>query len=143
MVEEFNEASLRRDTIDTLERFGCHVTNHEDKWKAGISDISWAANGRDGWLELKNINLKGVKPFNLGFTSAQVTWLRKRHEAGCGKCYGLVRVCQDGVDTFTYLLFTPSALVPIWSEKFTLSSYFGIAAASGMSLHNLLRVVVV
>lgn len=70
------------------------VQSHEDKHSAGIPDLSFAVNGVNGWIELKQIvdysdNMRPQK-----FTCLQINWLAKRGKHG-GNCYVFVKVAKD------------------------------------------------
>ena len=70
--------------------------SHEDQFSSGIPDISFGANGINGWIELKQIEGWGgknpVKPKK--FTSTQVNWLVKRQRMG-GHCFVMVLVQNE------------------------------------------------
>lgn len=86
------EKVLRRVVMQTLDRLGAHVTNHEDSWSAGIPDLSYGYKGTDGWIELKAARCEDGKRVTLGFRPNQVFWMRRRAETGNGRVWGLVQV---------------------------------------------------
>lgn len=70
-----------------------HAQSHEDRYSTGIPDLSYGANGVNGWIELKQVQLEKphhiIKPSK--FTASQVNWLKNRNAHG-GYCYVLVKV---------------------------------------------------
>lgn len=62
---------------------------HEDRFQLGVPDLSWAARGCDGWIELKALDRMPPRVLNLSrsFTPEQCTWLERRGRAGSGRCF--------------------------------------------------------
>lgn len=90
-----------------------HVQRHEDKYSVGIPDISYGADGINGWIELKAYDKwpNGNLPH---FTSKQANWLTNRGERG-GHCFILIRI------NHTILLFSWRAAYDLlhktWNEE--------------------------
>jgi len=67
--------------------------SHEDKYSNGIPDLSFGANGVNGWIELKQIpKFKGsnlVKPDK--YTPEQINWIKRRGKKA-GHCFIFVKV---------------------------------------------------
>tara|TARA_R110000744_G_scaffold352095_3_gene458138 strand:+ start:3271 stop:3690 length:420 start_codon:yes stop_codon:yes gene_type:complete len=80
-----------------MEKMGTRwaAQSHEDQYSEGIPDVSFGADGVNGWIELKQIaywpkrESTLVKPAK--YTPEQVNWLRKRNRMG-GHCYVLIKV---------------------------------------------------
>lgn len=72
-----------------------HAQRLEDAYSAGIPDVSWAARGVEGFIELKALNAWPPRRLNLASTchlsSEQVGWLESRGEAGSGRCFVFLR----------------------------------------------------
>ena len=69
---------------------------HEDKFKHGIPDVSFAHLGRHGWIELKHVKkIKADGTFSTGLREDQCEWLEDRGEAG-GNCWMLIQVTDHG-----------------------------------------------
>ncbi len=83
-----------------------HFQRHEDIAAAGIPDLSYAWNGIDGWIELKYYKKWKKQDHNHidSWTKVQRHWMRKRQEAGSGKCFLFIKIEKE------YLLFTGRAL---------------------------------
>jgi hypothetical protein len=88
---DMNEAKYRKELVRLLAERGCEVQAHEEMHFNYVPDVSIAANGRDGWIELKYLQ---AAPKTLGhidhYTKGQEQWLIKRGEAGCGSCFLVV-----------------------------------------------------
>ena len=67
---------------------------HEDRYTAGIPDVSYALNGVDGWLELKALERPGAA-VSVGVTDEQALWLRRRGLLGGGRCFVLARIARE------------------------------------------------
>lgn len=80
------------------------VQSHEDQFSTGIPDLSFAAGGVDGWIELKQIPRWPARASTLvkpsKYTADQVNWLRRRAKKGSGQCFVFVRVDKE------YFLFS-------------------------------------
>lgn len=75
-----------------------HAQRHEDRLTPGIPDVSWACEGKDGWLELKALRAwpkRADTPVRVGLTAEQAAWLEARGRLGGGRCHVLVRVGQE------------------------------------------------
>jgi len=81
-----------------------HAQRHEDKYTAGIPDVSFAVKGTDGWIELKAVPRAGTT-VNVGLSYEQAIWLRRRGAEGNGCCFVLARVGRE------HLLFRHSVVV--------------------------------
>jgi hypothetical protein len=70
--------------------------SHEDKYSSGIPDLSYGANGINGWIELKHIkSWKGDRPVKPDkYTVIQVNWLNKRQKCG-GHCFIMIKIADD------------------------------------------------
>lgn len=90
------------------------VQSHEDRFSIGVPDLSYGAEGVNGWIELKQLKdwpkreatkvpLKSAAHFSV----EQVNWLLKRGKKG-GNCYLLVKVGQE------YFLFDYTKVQPLW-----------------------------
>lgn len=79
------------------------VQRHEDKYSVGIADISYAANGIDGWIELKCLDWWPKSDKQIvsipHFTPQQKNWLLDRGDKGSGNVFILIKI-ED-----LYLLF--------------------------------------
>lgn len=83
------------------------VQSHEDKYSAGVPDLSYGAEGCNGWIELKHI----IKwPFKDGtsikfsrYTPQQVNWLISRGKKG-GHCFLMIKI-SNTVGSEEYLIF--------------------------------------
>lgn len=73
-----------------------HVQRHEDKHSEDIPDVSFAARGVDGFLELKTLAKWPVKPNTpvriAHLTGGQVNWMEERGAAGNGHVYLLLAI---------------------------------------------------
>ena len=71
---------------------------HEDKITLGIPDVSFGANGINGWMELKHVKKYPVKlksPIIIRhFTNYQKLWLERRQKYA-GNCWLLIRIEED------------------------------------------------
>lgn len=68
------------------------VQRHEDKYSVGIPDLSFGANGINGWIELKAYRgWPTNSEFKKLFTAKQANWLEGRGRAG-GHCFLVMRV---------------------------------------------------
>ena len=67
-----------------------HVQRHEDKYSVGIPDLSYGANGKNGWIELKAYDKWPSGPLP-HFTAEQLNWLQNRGRKG-NNCWLLVRI---------------------------------------------------
>lgn len=112
-----------------------HVQRHEDKYSVGIPDISYGAEGINGWIELKAYN-KWPTSSLPHFTAKQANWLTNRGERG-GHCFILIRI-KSTILMFSWkesynLLHKPcneeslknSALI-IWDNTFDRKQFFKI-----------------
>lgn len=83
-----SEADYQNHLIDNLESLGWVMQVHDDKVRRFIPDLSFAANGVDGWIEVKW--LKQI-PKTIGhidhFTRGQEDWLKIRGRSGSGHAY--------------------------------------------------------
>jgi hypothetical protein len=72
---------------------------HEDLHSSGIPDVSYGANGINGWLELKAYECwpTGTLPH---FTAKQVNWLTNRGKRG-GFCFLVIKV-HHGIFVFNW-----------------------------------------
>lgn len=86
-----------------------NVQRHEDKHSVGIPDLSYGAEGINGWVELKAYGKwpNGPCPH---FTAKQENWLVSRGKAG-GHCFVLIRVKS------TILLFNWTSAPVLRSKK--------------------------
>jgi len=66
------------------------VQRHEDKYSVGIPDLSYGANGVNGWIELKAYDEWPTGTIS-HYTPKQAAWLTNRGMMG-GHCYILVRI---------------------------------------------------
>ena len=73
-----------------------NAQRHEDKYSAGVPDVSYSMNGVDGWIELKTIESwpKNIKTtINIPHLKAgQVNWLEEFGKAGSGRMFLLLSV---------------------------------------------------
>lgn len=67
--------------------------SHEDKYSNGIPDLSFGAEGVNGWIELKQIpKFKGENPVKPDkYTPEQINWIRRRGKKS-GHCFIFVKV---------------------------------------------------
>jgi len=78
-----NESEFKLWTMNSLRHeFLFDYELHEDKRKAGIADVSYGANGINGWIEFKFEK-------HAHFETAQPGWLKRRSETG-GHVYVIV-----------------------------------------------------
>ena len=74
------------------------VQSHEDRYSDSIPDLSYAANGVNGWIELKQIKNWPKKDDTLvkpdHYTAGQVSWIKKRGRMG-GHCFVMVKVSNE------------------------------------------------
>lgn len=74
------------------------VQSHEDKFSLGIPDLSFGANGKNGWIELKQIKGYPANPETLmkpeHYTASQVNWIKRRGKKATN-CFVLVKVADD------------------------------------------------
>ena len=74
-----------------LEALGWKTQNQEHESARYVPDVSFSANGIDGWLEVKYVK---VLPKTLGsikhYTKGQQQWLIDFGKAGAGHCYVLL-----------------------------------------------------
>lgn len=84
-----------------------HATRHENRLRAGTPDVSFGADGAQGWIELKRLSVlprrdaTGVRVRS--FTAEQRLFLRERGRAGGGHCFLLLHVGRG--PRATWLLF--------------------------------------
>jgi len=75
-----------------------HAQRHEDKYTAGIPDVSYGINGVDGWIELKSLTrwpIKNDALIDVGLSREQAIWLTSRGSRGNGQCFILLRVGRE------------------------------------------------
>ena len=70
------------------------VQSHEDKFSSGIPDLSFGAEGVNGWIELKQIERLSATLKPKKYTPTQVSWIRRRGKKG-GHCFVFVKVVDD------------------------------------------------
>jgi hypothetical protein len=74
-----SESRLRKYLTDNLNSFSCHMCMVESHAvSAGIPDLNYCLNGKEGWIELKwwtNTNPAQFRP-------TQIAWFRRRVAAG-------------------------------------------------------------
>lgn len=106
------EAQLRRQVMSWLSLRGT-VTNHEDKWTQGVFDLSYAANAKDGWIELKHV-YDPVSPNDRMPTQlrpGQIAWGQKRIRHSGARYWLLYRVKEKtqivDMQTFHVLIAFP------------------------------------
>lgn len=69
------------------------VTHHHEMFQAGIPDLSYSANGVNGWIELKlGIGVNKIRCRK--FTPVQAHWLMDRQRHG-GHCFVLMKAGED------------------------------------------------
>lgn len=92
------EAALRRYVREGLAVRGVLTCHHEDALNAGVPDLSYAGNGRHGWIELKSLVAWPTRETTIvrmaRYSDAQRQWLRLRWEAA-GHTWMLLRAGRD------------------------------------------------
>lgn len=93
-----NEHAFKKEVIDRMKPMGWLMQEHEDMYKKFIPDLSFAAHGKEGWIEVKYLktqpkSLNDIKHYTIG----QQEWLIERGMRGCGHCYLLVGVQDRGI----------------------------------------------
>lgn len=72
-----------------------HAQRLEDAYSPSIPDLSWAAQGTEGFIELKALDSWPARRLNLRrschLSEGQVEWLEARGQAGTGRCFILLR----------------------------------------------------
>lgn len=83
-----NEAMYQDKLLTALHSRGWKTQVHDDKCCPFIPDLSFAAHGVDGWIEVKWLN---KLPKTMGhirhFTFGQEQWLKKVGMFGSGHCF--------------------------------------------------------
>jgi hypothetical protein len=88
MIFTFSDEDEYRDAlIREMRNRGWHVQRHEDRFASYIPDLSYAGDGRDGWLEVKfctrvPVTLSGLRSLTMG----QLNWLKQRRMYGGTRC---------------------------------------------------------
>ena len=88
-----DETDFSKKVCETLASWNFHTERHEDKRNVGIPDISYGAEGVNGWIEVKWQN-------NHKLTPTQCNWLANRAKTG-GNCFVLWG-WQDSVELFNW-----------------------------------------
>lgn len=86
------ELEYKQMVANALRTMGWEVQEHEDKLRNYISDLSFSAHGRKGWIEVKYQDrvpasgLRSIKHYTIG----QEDFLIRHGRAGGGDCYLLL-----------------------------------------------------
>lgn len=93
-----DETAYKNALSAQLVEWGWDVQRHEDKYCRFIPDMSFAAHGADGWIEVKYLKVKAPKLFKIEhLTAGQLSWLETRARMGRSLCFVLVGTLAESI----------------------------------------------